>query len=62
MTYIIISILMIIIGLIGIWKNKMPKFDVSPGYAALIKFYFSFYVIIILGVIFPSYRIQCDVK
>jgi len=54
MTYIIISILMIIIGLIGIFKNKLPKYKDGPGFgfAAYMRYYFYFYVLAIMGVVF----------
>lgn len=50
MIYIIISILMIIIGLIGIWKNKRPKYRDGLGFAADVKFYILFYGLVIAGI------------
>ena len=52
MTYIIISILMIFIGLIGIIKNKLPKFRGSPGFAADMNYYLVFYAMFIMGIVF----------
>jgi len=43
---------MIVIGLLGIWKYKLPKFRPSPGYASKMRLYFTFYVLVILGCIF----------
>lgn len=43
---------MIITGLIGIWKYKIPKFNGNPGFAAEIRLYFTFYALVILGIIF----------
>lgn len=43
---------MIIIGVIGIWKNKLPKYSDGLGFASEVKFYILFYVLVILGVIF----------
>ena len=50
MTYIVISVLAIIIGLIGIFKNKLPKYRDGPGFAAEMRFYLIFYVLFIAGV------------
>ncbi len=58
MTYIIISVIMIIIGLIGIIKIKMPKYRDGAGYAAEMRFYFTFYVLLILGIIFLIFEIK----
>lgn len=52
MTYIIISVLMIIIGLIGIWKNKLPKFRDGAGFAADMNYYLVFYAMVIMGFVF----------
>ncbi len=52
MKYLIISILMIIIGLIGILKNKRPKYEDGPGFAINTNFYLIFYGLFILGIIF----------
>ena len=52
MIYIIISILMVVIGLIGIWKYKFPTFIGNPGFAAKMRLYFTFYVLVILGIVF----------
>lgn len=43
---------MIITGLIGIWKYKIPKFNGNSGFAAEIRLYFTFYALVILGIIF----------
>jgi hypothetical protein len=42
---------MIIIGLIGILKNKWPKYEDGPGLAMNTNFYFMFYGLFILGII-----------
>jgi len=52
MKYILISIMMIIIGLIGILKNKRPKYEDGPGLAINTNFYLMFYLLFIVGVIF----------
>jgi hypothetical protein len=49
--YIIISFLAIIIGLIGILKNKLPKYEDGPGLAMNTNFYLMFYGLFILGII-----------
>ncbi|MDR0230112.1 MAG: hypothetical protein LBI72_13780 [Flavobacteriaceae bacterium] len=51
MMYIIISFLAIIIGLIGILKNKLPKYEDGPGLAMNTNFYLMFYGLFILGII-----------
>lgn len=51
MIYIVFSVLAIIIGLIGILKNKLPKYRDGPGFAAEVKFYLMFYGLFILGII-----------
>ena len=43
---------MIIIGLIGIIKNKLPKFRGSPGFAADMNYYLVFYAMFIMGIVF----------
>lgn len=52
MIYILISILMIIIGLIGIYKNKLPKHSSSFGFTMNLNYYVAFYAMVITGVIF----------
>jgi hypothetical protein len=42
---------MIIIGLIGILKNKRPKYEDGPGLAINTNFYLMFYFLFILGII-----------
>lgn len=49
--YIIISILAIIIGLIGILKNKWPKYEDGPGFAINTNFYFMFYGLFFAGIL-----------
>ena len=56
MTYIIISVLMIVIGLIGIFKNKLPKFRGSPGFAANMNYYLAFYAMVIMGCVYLVIR------
>lgn len=60
MTYIIISLLMIIVGFIGILKSKMPKVREGSGFAAEMVFYFSFYLLVIFGIIFSILLISGD--
>lgn len=50
MIYIVFSVLAIIIGLIGIFRNKLPKYRDGPGFAAEVKFYLMFYGLLIIGV------------
>ncbi len=52
MIYIGISLIMIIIGLIGIFKSKMPKITASSGFAAELLFYMTFYILVIFGFLF----------
>lgn len=58
MIYIVISIVMILVGVIGIIKMKVPKFDGSPGFAAMVRFYASFYALLIMGIIFLILEIK----
>ena len=60
MTYIVISVLMIIVGFIGILKSKVPKVRESSGFAAEMVFYFSFYLLVIYGIIFFILLISGD--
>lgn len=57
MIYIVISVLMIIIGLVGILKTKLPKYRDSPGFAAEIRLYFTFYVLLFAGTFYLVIRI-----
>jgi len=43
---------MIIIGLIGIFKNKLPKYRDGIGFAAEMKFHLYFYLLFIMGCVF----------
>ncbi len=52
MIYVIISILMVIIGLVGIVKNKLPKYRDGIGFAAEMNYYLAFYGMFIMGIIF----------
>lgn len=52
MVYIIIHALMIIVGIIGIIKNKKPKYEEDLGYLIEIKYYLLFYFLVIGGVCF----------
>ncbi len=56
--YIVISILMIIIGLIGILKNKKPKYEDGFSLAINTNYYLMFYLFFILGVIFLIIKIK----
>ncbi len=58
MIYIVINIVMILVGVIGIIKMKVPKFDGSPGFAAMFRLYVSFYVLLIMGIIFLILEIK----
>lgn len=51
MKNIIISIIFIVVGGIGILKNKVPKWSAGPGFAAEVKFYVFFYLLVIMGVV-----------
>ena len=50
MTNIIISTLAIIIGLVGVFINKLPKYRDGAGFSADIKFYFLFYELVAAGI------------
>lgn len=41
---------MIIVGLIGIIKNKWPKYENGLGFAINANFYFLFYFLFIVGI------------
>ncbi|WP_430612255.1 hypothetical protein [Flavobacterium sp. JP2137] len=58
MEYIIISLVMIIIGIIGILKNKWPKYRDGPGFAIDTNYYFAFYVLVIMGIVFLILEIK----
>lgn len=49
MTKMVIGIVFVLIGLIGIFKNKSPKFSGGLGYSAAMKFYLFFWWLFILG-------------
>lgn len=57
MEYIIFYALMIIVGVIGIVKNKMPKYEEDSGYFIELKYYFLFYFLVIVGVMFFAIKI-----
>lgn len=52
MKYITISLLMIIVGVIGIFKNKLPKYRHGVGFSLSLNYYLMFYGLVIIGVIF----------
>ena len=58
--YIIISILAIIIGLIGILKNKLPKYEDGPGFAINTNYYLMFYGLFFAGILSLVIRIFRD--
>jgi len=58
--YLWISILMIIVGLIGILKNKFPKYRESVGFSIEIMYYLAFYALAIMGVVFLILEIFGD--
>lgn len=49
---------MIIIGVIGILKNKWPKYRDGPGFAIETNYYFAFYVLVIMGIVFLILEIK----
>ena len=49
---------MIIIGLIGIFKNKLPKYRDGPGFAMEMNYYLLFYIIAIMGIVFLILEIK----
>lgn len=60
MIYIVISVLMIIIGLIGIFINKLPKYRDGPGFALDMNYYLLFYGLVIMGCVFLMLEIFGD--
>jgi hypothetical protein len=58
MGYIIIYLIMIVIGLRGILKNKWPKYKDGPGFAIETNFYFSNYALLIGGIIFLIIKLK----
>lgn len=52
MKFIIISLLMIVVGVIGIFKNKLPKYRHGVGFSLSLNYYLMFYALFIMGVIF----------
>lgn len=51
---------MIVVGTIGIIKNKLPKYKGSAGFSIEIMYYIAFYVLIIMGVVFLILEIFGD--
>lgn len=49
---------MIITGLIGILKNKRPKYEDGPGLAINTNFYLMFYLLFILGIMFFIIKVK----
>jgi len=41
----------IVVGLIGIFKNKLPKYRDGAGFAADVKFYILFYGLVAAGIL-----------
>ena len=58
MIYIVISIVMILVGVIGIIKNKKPKYEDGLGFSIEVKYYVSFYALLIMGIIFLILEIK----
>ncbi len=58
MGYIIIYLIMIIIGLRGILKTKVPKFKDGARFPIETNYYFSNYLLLIIGVIFLIIKIK----
>ncbi len=58
MKYIIIYVIMIVIGIIGILKNKRPKYENGPGFALETNYYIAFYLLAIFGIIFLIIKIK----
>ena len=52
MNYITFSLLMIVVGVIGILKNKFPKYRDGVGFSISLNYYLMFYGLVILGVLF----------
>ena len=49
---------MIIIGLIGILKNKRPKYEDGPGFALEANYYMAFYLLFIMGIVFLIIKVK----
>ena len=49
---------MIIIGIVGIVKNKRPKYEDGPGFTLEINYYIAFYLLVIVGIIFLIIKIK----
>jgi len=60
MIYIVISLLAIIIGLIGILKNKRPKYEAGPGFAIETNYYLGSYLLVIAGIFYLIIRFTRD--
>ncbi|SEH90704.1 hypothetical protein SAMN02927937_02056 [Paenimyroides aquimaris] len=49
MEKILVGILFLVIGLIGILKNKLPKYEDGSGFAIETNYYFGSYLLAIIG-------------
>lgn len=49
MEKIVVGILFLVIGLIGILKNKLPKYEDGPGFAIETNYYLGSYLLAIIG-------------
>ena len=50
MINLIIGLILLLIGLVGIIKNKFPKYQNGLGYTAAMRYYLSFWGLLILGI------------
>ncbi len=51
MEKILIGIVFLIIGLVGILKNKLPKYEDGPGFAIDTNYFFGSLLLAIIGVV-----------
>lgn len=49
MEKIVVGILFLVIGLIGILKNKSPKYEDGPGFSIETNYYLGSYLLAIIG-------------
>ncbi|RRJ93301.1 hypothetical protein EG240_00610 [Paenimyroides tangerinum] len=54
MERILVGTIFLVIGLIGIIIQRIPKFRDGPGFAAEMKFYIYFYVLAFVGIFILS--------
>lgn len=51
MEKILVGIVFLIIGLVGILKNKLPKYEDGPGFAIDTNYFFGSLLLAIIGVV-----------